>query len=765
MNPPPPLPPTPAPASGKSLRWLWIGLAVVLILVMIAIIAGFGWFVFTMAKRAEAGAGSPDRDTRPVTVEAIRHAPTALNRDQVSEMLDGWLDERWRRPLAAVSQPEVKDFIDKAIAWETRAAGYPAMWQTVEAADQAVLALPDGTDPLPVLRWLLGRWVSDPTERLRYLSEAVTALSEEGGDPILAWHAAVHYAMAIHQGGNQEDLPLYQAAVARALTLLDAAVAAESDFFQNAKPQLAAYALLADSGASPDSSTIRQFLEENHAEMAGRVERNQAVPEWLRHWVKSVHHIRAAWDARGSGYSNTVTEKGWQIFHAELAAAREAVEQSYRKEPTHPGPASEGITVAMGSSDEPLTEMRKWFDRSTGAQIDYERAYVKYRQGLLPRWYGNKRSLEEFGEACLEAGRFDTFQPWQWLYVHNQAAEDWDLPDYYWIELRDTAPFEKLMAGFAAEPARQPWKRFDQSMAAAFWFKCQQYDKARAALEIIELQPDARALETWGIRDATELLQKTAAFTSAAGEPLKQAEKAWIRFDSDTAATHYAEALAQGGLSDEVLAYVRHHERIAAMEAAFAGGGPVPFLPGPETHGWLLLGAPWQPEEGRLVWQGQGTGLATALARTGPSFEVTGKVRIQPGSTPPQEGAKFQVAVTYGYPEPGSRRWGSVRFLVGGPEGIVSFGRGFEAPVKSVPAPLGQEFSFRLVGRQGVFDLEIDGKPVVTKLAQTERGLVKERYAQVGIGVGTNDPGAVIELTDFSLSKPSRTRPDAGEAK
>lgn len=763
MNPPPPLPQSPAPTAGKSLRWLWISLAIVLTLVVIAIIGTAGWLVYSLAQRADAGARGSD--TRPVAVEAIRPAPTALTRDQVAQMLGAWLDERWRRPLASLPQPEVADFVDKAIAWETRTAGYPAMWQIVESAERALGSLPEGTAPSPVLGWLLGRWVSDPAERRRYLGEAVTALSAEGGDPILAWHAAVHYAMAIHGGGDESELPLYQAAVARALTTLDAAVAAESDFFQNAKPQLTAYALLADSGASPDGSTLREFLEENHAEMAGRVGRNDAVPEWLRHWVKSIHHIRAAWDARGSGYSDTVTERGWQTFHAELAASREAVEQAYRKEPTHPGPASEGITVAMGSSDDPLDEMRKWFDRSTGAQIDYERAYTKYRQGLLPRWHGSKRTLPDFGKACLAAGRFDSFQPWQWLYIHKAEAEEWDLPDYYWIELRDTEPFQKLIDGFAADPTRQPWRRFDQTMAAVFWFKCQQYDKAQAALDLIDLQPDARALETWGIRDPSELMQKTAAYTSAAGERLKQAEKAWVGFDSDTAAKHYADALAQDGLSDEVLAYVRHHERIAAMEAGFGAGDPVPFLPGPEAYGWKLLGDPWRPAEGRLSWQGQGIGLATALARTGPAFEVTGKVSIRPGPTPPEGGAKFQVAVTYGYPEPGSRRWGSVRFLVGQPEGIVSFGRGFEAPVKSVPAPLANEFTFRLVGRQGVFDLEIDGQSVATKLAQTERGLVKERYAQVGIGMASNDPGAVIELTEFILTKPGRARSGGDAAK
>jgi hypothetical protein len=111
-----------------------------------------------------------------------------------------------------------------------------------------------------------------------------------------------------------------------------------------------------------------------------------------------------AWQARGSGFADSVTDKGWQLFGERLAAARKVLEQARALEEKDPCWWRTALTVALGQGWEPeqfqvllaeahAFEPKFWL-------YDTSRAY-----SLLPRWFGEPGDWEAY--AAEAAARPD----------------------------------------------------------------------------------------------------------------------------------------------------------------------------------------------------------------------------------------------------------------------------------------------------------------------------------------------------------------------
>lgn len=69
---------------------------------------------------------------------------------------------------------------------------------------------------------------------------------------------------------------------------------------------------------------------------------------WILETYLGNVEIQRAWKDRGSGWSNTVTQAGWQGFAEHLELAREHLEHAAKIDPTLPHPAACLVTVCMG---------------------------------------------------------------------------------------------------------------------------------------------------------------------------------------------------------------------------------------------------------------------------------------------------------------------------------------------------------------------------------------------------------------------------------
>jgi hypothetical protein len=142
-------------------------------------------------------------------------------------------------------------------------------------------------------------------------------------------------------------------------------------------------------------------------------------PEWTMHlnnlqrWVDehpdslTAHialgdaYVNYAWNARGRGYANKVSEDGWQLFQRRLATAKGFLD----KAGTLPGKCPHRYvaleTLAMGAGFD-SEYVDKVFNEGIALEPNYQYLYAAKANYLLPRWHGSEGQMEQFAEQTLQ---------------------------------------------------------------------------------------------------------------------------------------------------------------------------------------------------------------------------------------------------------------------------------------------------------------------------------------------------------------------------
>lgn len=149
------------------------------------------------------------------------------------------------------------------------------------------------------------------------------------------------------------------------------------------------------------------------------------IDPWFALMMRGQRAYDIAWEARGGGYADTVTEEGWAGFRDAMEEAHGLLTRAWELHPDIPEAATLMIDCVRGDR----SACRKWFDRAVAAQLDALPAYSSYRFTLRPRWCGSLSAMEAFAEECLNTRRFDTEVPLQYvsgLYaLADEVKEDW----------------------------------------------------------------------------------------------------------------------------------------------------------------------------------------------------------------------------------------------------------------------------------------------------------------------------------------------------
>lgn len=174
-----------------------------------------------------------------------------------------------------------------------------------------------------------------------------------------------------------------------------------------------------------------EFLERcamnNNPKLLARLSAPTPPPAdpWFALMMRARQAFDRAWDARGGGYANTVTEEGWDGYRKGIQEASELLNQAWTLHPEIPDAAVLMIDCSRGDPK----GCRFWFDRAVAAQMDALDAYSSYRFTLRPRWGGSLQDMEAFAEECLNTKRFDTHVPLQYvvgLYnIADEREEEW----------------------------------------------------------------------------------------------------------------------------------------------------------------------------------------------------------------------------------------------------------------------------------------------------------------------------------------------------
>jgi hypothetical protein len=324
----------------------------------------------------------------------------------------------------------------------------------------------------------------------------------------------------------------------------------------------------------------------------------EKVDPWMKAMFLGRHEIKLAWESRGSGWGNTVTEEGARGFYDHLKKAQNHLMAAQKLRPQFPEAACDMITVAMGGGDAFKLNERTWFDKATAAQLDYGEAYHTYLYAMLPRWHGSYDIMYSFGLECLQAKRFDTNVPWQFMDAMQDILSD-DGPEY-WQRPAVYGHVDELMSGMAKQyPAKADYFRSYQ--AACAW-RCGKYDDARKVMDDLGDRMKLRAFGGFGVMPPVAA-SHAYAMRPGVQEKVEAAEAQATSGDLSAAAKAYADVSEKIDAKDRAQLFLRGRRQQLLWLFQLRAGQWVDIQPtDKDLIGWAPQAGTWSVDDkGGLV--------------------------------------------------------------------------------------------------------------------------------------------------------------------
>ena len=148
------------------------------------------------------------------------------------------------------------------------------------------------------------------------------------------------------------------------------------------------------------------------------------IQEWQLAFPKSrpatlteaIYWRTYAWDARGTGYSNSVTQDGWQFFRQRLEKAQAVLLESKTYTSTSPLWARMFLATA-GDLNWPKQKLLDTFRELAKSQSNFDQLYLTVVGTLVPKWGGNWQLVDNFvREAAGMTQEFDGYSMYARLY-------------------------------------------------------------------------------------------------------------------------------------------------------------------------------------------------------------------------------------------------------------------------------------------------------------------------------------------------------------
>src|SRR5260370_40591433 len=130
------------------------------------------------------------------------------------------------------------------------------------------------------------------------------------------------------------------------------------------------------------------------------------------------------WHARGSGYSDTVSESGRRLFGERLAKAKTILDHASNKCPEWYVAMQE---VAQGQGWE-IDQLNALLERAAAFEPNYQYVYRAHATILLPKWQGEEGDAARFSEKAADrlggdAGDILYFQVAAWIVCGCEESE------------------------------------------------------------------------------------------------------------------------------------------------------------------------------------------------------------------------------------------------------------------------------------------------------------------------------------------------------
>ena len=123
-----------------------------------------------------------------------------------------------------------------------------------------------------------------------------------------------------------------------------------------------------------------------------------AKPESAAARLSLAHAYMAyAWDARGHGYADSVTDKAWELFGDRIAMASASLAEAARLKEKDPYWYELMQMLALDQGWD-KSQARELLEQAAASEPGYYHYYREYANFLQPRWYGEEGEVEAFAE-------------------------------------------------------------------------------------------------------------------------------------------------------------------------------------------------------------------------------------------------------------------------------------------------------------------------------------------------------------------------------
>ena len=174
---------------------------------------------------------------------------------------------------------------------------------------------------------------------------------------------------------------------------------------------------LDENGFSKLSKTVEELVQPK-AMGVPMEERLDLMMRWIKakpqshfaNLVLGIFYSAYAWEARGSGFSDTVTKKGGNLFVDRLLKSQEYLSKAYNLNPADAIAPANMLDVTLGLGFE-FDEMEKWFQRAIQADPNEYEAYQIKLMYLMPKWHGSQEQMFAFARESAEKALPKTLIP------------------------------------------------------------------------------------------------------------------------------------------------------------------------------------------------------------------------------------------------------------------------------------------------------------------------------------------------------------------
>ncbi|HWV99740.1 MAG TPA: hypothetical protein VNZ64_08630 [Candidatus Acidoferrum sp.] len=355
------------------------------------------------------------------------------------------------------------------------------VWEYIIATN-CNLAISAGCDD-PMIRYLFARFPPGPTNpepkaRVEAFLEAATDLEQSGYPALRKFYASFMTTSQIHEVYGYTNIPpRLQAFLSGnhigaelAAALEDKAMPAEEAY--EASSELLARLVGDKERYATWYQPAERLLFENWP---------QASTTWL---LKGEAYVEMAWQARGGGYANSVSQEGWKLFGERLAVAQEALEKAWQLNPHDHRIPTLMIRVEEGQG-KGRERMELWFSRAMALNPNNEQACKYKLHYLYPQWYGSREAMIAFGRECVASTNWGGNVPlilceahWDYAALVKSEAERadyWKRPDV-WPDIRSA--FERF---FQLNPGAISWRH----QYAWYAYRCEQWAELNSQLTML----------------------------------------------------------------------------------------------------------------------------------------------------------------------------------------------------------------------------------------------------------------------------------------